>query len=360
MEQALLAAAKPFRHVGPAGDDVVERAEHRLLRAGFSSRKRSPSVNWKTSITSPFGLVSAWPRRMSIPNDDSIPQMFENRNGLSCVTTVSSQVSSLRSREQVQLVGAHVPRQPDMPVNRIAIEQLEVATRKAFQHAADLGLGEIRRGDSRRAPRHRLAAIDQVVAVAEGQLVVRVDVESPQELLLPGRQGLEAHGLDVGERQQAQHLQPILPADELRELTDDLRVLGIATEGDLGHPEMTGDEELDELRGLGVELEGLEHLPRHANALGGVVLVAPLADVVQQQREDEQLRRLQIPEERRKALAPLVRHREPLEISDRQQRVLVDRVLVVEVAHHAVRDRLELGGSRRPSTPQSCISDSRA
>ena len=32
----------------------------------------------------------------------------------------------------------------------------------------------------------------------------------------------------------------------------------------------------------------------------------------------------------------------PLEIADRQQRVLVDRVLVVEVAHHAPRDRLEL------------------
>ena len=34
---------------------------------------------------------------------------------------------------------------------------------------------------------------------------------------------------------------------------------------------------------------------------------------------------------------------QPLEIADRQQRVLVDRVLVVEVAHHPPGDRLELG-----------------
>ena len=32
-----------------------------------------------------------------MPNDDSTPQMFENRNGLSSVTTVSSQVAPFRS-----------------------------------------------------------------------------------------------------------------------------------------------------------------------------------------------------------------------------------------------------------------------
>ena len=32
-----------------------------------------------------------------MPNDDSTPQMFEKRNGLSSVTTVSSQASPLGS-----------------------------------------------------------------------------------------------------------------------------------------------------------------------------------------------------------------------------------------------------------------------
>ena len=47
----------------------------------------------------------------------------------------------------------------------------------------------------------------------------------------------------------------------------------------------------------------LEHLPRHAYALGRMVLVAPLADIVEQQRKDQQLRRLETLEQRREALA---------------------------------------------------------
>ena len=35
-----------------------------------------------------------------MPNDDSTPQMFENRNGLSSVTTVSSQAVALRSSDR--------------------------------------------------------------------------------------------------------------------------------------------------------------------------------------------------------------------------------------------------------------------
>ena len=38
-----------------------------------------------------------------------------------------------------------------------------------------------------------------------------------------------------------------------------------------------------------VQTEAIEHVLRHADALGGVVLVAPLADVVKQQRQHEQL-----------------------------------------------------------------------
>ena len=48
----------------------------------------------------------------------------------------------------------------------------------------------------------------------------------------------------------------------------------------------------------------LEQLPGHPHALGRVVLVAPFADVVQQQREHQQLGRLEIPQQRREALAP--------------------------------------------------------
>ena len=70
----------------------------------------------------------------------------------------------------------------------------------------------------------------------------------------------------------------------------------------------------------------------------------PLADVVIEQRQHEQLGRVELAEQpARSARAPAPRSVEPLEIADGQQRVLVDRVLVVEVAHDAAGDRLELG-----------------
>src|SRR5262249_3211052 len=67
---------------------------------GFSARNRSASANWTTSSTRPFGFVIACPRRMSMPNDESTPQMFANSIGLSSVTTVSSHAASVRARRR--------------------------------------------------------------------------------------------------------------------------------------------------------------------------------------------------------------------------------------------------------------------
>ena len=50
-----------------------------------------------------------------MPNDDSTPQMLENRNGLSSVTTVSSQAEPFRSSADVHLVRVDVAREPDVP-----------------------------------------------------------------------------------------------------------------------------------------------------------------------------------------------------------------------------------------------------
>ena len=92
------------------------------------------------------------------------------------------------------------------------------------------------------------------------------------------------------------------------------------------------------------ELQPIDHLARHAHAFDRVVVVAPLADVVQQQRQHQQLRAPPARAARCGTAAgrASVGRRQPFEVADRQQRVLVDRVLVVEVAHHAPRDRLEL------------------
>ena len=73
-----------------------------------------------------------------MPNDDSTPQMFANSIGLSSVTAVSSHTASCRGEPQVHFVGADVSRQPDVIVDRAAVEQLQVSAWQAFEKAAPL------------------------------------------------------------------------------------------------------------------------------------------------------------------------------------------------------------------------------
>ena len=71
-----------------------------------------------------------------MPNDDSTPEMFENRNGLSSVTTVSSQAVALPFEPQMHFVRADVARQAHVAIDRVAIEQLQVAARQALEEVA--------------------------------------------------------------------------------------------------------------------------------------------------------------------------------------------------------------------------------
>ena len=133
-------------------------------------------------------------------------------------------------------------------------------------------------------------------------------------------------------------------ADEIGELLDDIGVFGVAAEGDERHPHVMADEEEHGLARVAGDLQARQCAFGHALALEGVVVVAPLADVVQEQGQHQQLRRRQPREHTAKALpARLDIAGEPFQVADGQQRVLVDGVPVVEVAHHPPRDRLELG-----------------
>ncbi len=141
---------------------------------------------------------------------------------------------------------------------------------------------------------------------------------------------------------QAQHLQPLFETDQGGELLDDLGIFRVAMKGRARHPEVMPDQEVHDLGVFGRDPEALQHLVRHADAFDRVLLVAPLADVVEQQRQDEQLRPLQLRENAAEAISRGARgRRQPLEVANRQERVLVDGVLVVEVADDAPGDRLE-------------------
>ena len=74
-----------------------------------------------------------------------------------------------------------------------------------------------------------------------------------------------------------------------------------------------------------------------------MALVAPLAHVVIEEGQDEQFRRVDLGQDPSKTLATRARLDEPFQIPNREERVLVDGVLVVEVADDAARDGLELG-----------------
>ena len=154
-----------------------------------------------------------------MPNDDSTPQMFENRNGLSSVTTVSSHADRLALEPDVRprpagcrATAGRAGRWPSR------LEQLQVAAREALEETARSRLPTRSAGRplQRARPAPACCRVDQLVAVAEREVVVGVDVQPPEQLFLPRRQRLGADRLDVGERQQAEHLQPLFDADQLR------------------------------------------------------------------------------------------------------------------------------------------------
>ena len=166
-----------------------------------------------------------------------------------------------------------------------------------------------------------LVPVDQLVAIAERQLVVGVDVQPPQQFLFPRRQRLGTNRLDVDEGHQAQHLQPLLETDQGGELLDDLGIFRVAMKGRARHPEVMPDQEVHDLGVFGRDPEALQHLVRHADAFDRVLLVAPLADVVEQQRQDEQLRRSS------SARMPLKRSREdPEGVASRSRLRIVSSV----------------------------------
>ena len=173
-------------------------------------------------------------------------------------------------------------------------------------------------------------------------MVVGLHVQTPQQFFLPRGQRARTDGLDVHERQQAEHLEELFGADQMRELRDDVRVVEIAPEGDLRHREMVADEELVVCRAsAAISRRSSAVLPSARSprmiGLGG------LADVVQDQRQRQHFRRPQLLEQPPEALAPgSLRVPQRLDSADGQQRVLVHRVLVVEVTNHPAVDALEL------------------
>src|SRR5687768_12715247 len=104
------------------------------------------------------------------------------------------------------------------------------------------------------------------------------------------------------------------------------------------------DEELDGVARLLRNVETVQSGGGEPDALLGVLDVLGLADVVQEQRQRQQLRRAELLQQATEALARRSRRvPQPFEAPDGEQRVLVDRVAMIEVPDHAAMNALELG-----------------
>ena len=132
----------------------------------------------------------------------------------------------------MHVVRVDVARQAHVSIDRFGWEELQVATRKPFHEPRDLGVLHVVGPAGERARQPGLLVLDAFVGVLERQVVVGVHVEPPEQFLAPRRQRVRTDGLDVDECEQAQHLQPLFVDDQVRELADDLRILGVAPERD--------------------------------------------------------------------------------------------------------------------------------
>ena len=82
----------------------------------------------------------------------------------------------------------------------LAREQMQVAARQPLEEAPDLRLGHVGRPARQQLGHVGLIVLDALVAVTDRQAVVGVDVQPPEQLLLPRGERLEADRFDVGQR----------------------------------------------------------------------------------------------------------------------------------------------------------------
>ena len=173
--------------------------------------------------------------------------MFEKRNGLSSVTSVSSQTSSWFSREGVHFVAdecrARAARGDRRHRGRSVSDSGAAVLRESATSSSRRCRPDARQSSTERPAR---IALEQIVGVAEREPVVGVDVEPPEQVFFPRRQRVGADTAPTSAsviRHSSFRCSSV--ADELGELRDDLRILGVAPERDLRHLQVFADQELD-------------------------------------------------------------------------------------------------------------------
>ena len=103
----------------------------------------------------------------------------------------------------MDVVGADVAGQFDVAIDRVVGEETQVAPRHPFGELRDLRRAQVSGAAVDEGAQPRLLVVDHFVGVLEGQMIVGVDIEPPEQVLAPRRQRLRVDRLDVDECEQA-------------------------------------------------------------------------------------------------------------------------------------------------------------
>ena len=275
-----------------AGDDALEHpARFPRCASAFSRRKPASSANWNTSSTRPSA------RRHRLAAMDVHPEVGQDagdvREEVRLVERDERQFPdvAVALEKRVHLVSADAARQAHVPVDGGEPEERQVAARQALEEARELVLGDVvgTAGDDDATARPDPSAAARRRSRASGgcrrrRRAARAGLPSTASassgLTAPTSASVIRHSI------LSRSSEPIRSANCLTTCG----IVEVAAERDLRHQQVIADQELDGPPRVGRQLEAVEHALRELHAFLRVLGLAPLADVVEEQRERQELR----------------------------------------------------------------------
>ncbi len=119
-------------------------------------------------------------------------------------------------------------------------------------------------------------------------------VELLKQLPFPFRPDIRSDCAQVGECQQEQHTQVFTHPHQLGKLRDHLHIVQISTLGDVRHLQMVLDQELQTLAVFAIQSQSPGDGRNHRRTATAVVIATAFADIVKQNRQQQQLTLLDI------------------------------------------------------------------
>ena len=165
------------------------------------------------------------------------------------------------------------------------------------------------------------------------------------QLALPRIPHLRARAADVGDRQQVQRDQPALGLHHVGEAADHRFVGEVLLLRDLRHRQVVLHQERDEVGVVSVQPVLAAEATGIPRAELAVVAAAPLGDVVEERRDVQQPRLVEVGDQlaAQRVLVRVLGEREAAQVAQHLDDVLVDGVDVEQVVLHLADDAAEHG-----------------